>query len=131
MNLIQQIGFGILGCIIAGQIISAVNGGGLTIAVGGIIAAPCIGFVATFGIAILHIFERYAFVPQIISFFVLIGSAGKNLDHSAVSQGPRGTVTANRCSFFAFIYASVVGFGVIGADFSVYYPIDTPINITF
>lgn len=131
LNLIQQIGFGILGCIIAGQIISAVNGGCLTIAVGCIIAAFCIGLVATFGIAIVHIFERYAFIPQMVALFVLIGSAAKNFDHSAVSQGPPGTVTANRCSFFTLIYANVIGFGAIGADFYVYYPIDTPKYITF
>ena len=71
LNLIQEIGSGILGCIIAGQFISAVNGGGLTIAVGCIIAAPCIGLVATFGFANFHIFERYAFVPQIIALSVL------------------------------------------------------------
>lgn len=125
LHLIQQIGFGIFGCIIVGQIISAVNGGGLTIAVGCIIATLCISLVATFGIAIVHIFERYAFAPQIIVLLVLIGSAAKNFDHSAVSEDPLSTVIANRCSFFALIYASVVGFGAIGADFYVYYPINT------
>ena len=66
-----------------------------------------------------------------IALFVLIGSTAKNFDHSADSQGPPGTITANPCSFFALMYASVVGFGVIGADFCVYYPIDTPKYIPF
>ncbi|KAL9597049.1 MAG: hypothetical protein Q9179_004406 [Wetmoreana sp. 5 TL-2023] len=127
----MQLGWGIIGCVITGQIISAVNGAGLTIAVGCIVAALCIGLVATFGIAIVHTYERYAFVPQMIALFVLIGSAARNFDHSAVSQGPPGTITAHRCSFFALEYASVLGFGAVAADFFVYYPTNTPKYITF
>ena len=40
--------------------LSAVNGAGLTIAVGCAISALCIGLVAAFGIAILHTYERSA-----------------------------------------------------------------------
>ena len=40
--------------------LSAVNGAGLTIAVGCAISALCIGLVAAFGIAILHVYERSA-----------------------------------------------------------------------
>ena len=58
LNLIQQIGWGIIGCIIAGQMFSAVNGHGLSIAVGCVISALCIGLVATFGIRLVHRFER-------------------------------------------------------------------------
>lgn len=58
LNLIMQVGWGTIGCIIAGQMLSAVNGAGLTIAVGCIISALCIGFIAAFGIAIVHTFER-------------------------------------------------------------------------
>jgi len=62
---------------------------------------------------------------------VLVGSAGKNFDISAVSVGSAGTVTANRCSFVALEFASVIGFAAIGADFYVYYPTTTPKWITF
>ncbi|KAL8695479.1 MAG: hypothetical protein Q9218_000057 [Villophora microphyllina] len=131
LNLIQQAGYGILGCIISGQIISAVNGGNLTIAVGCVISALCIGLIATFGIAIVHTFERYAFIPQLIALFVLIGSAAKDFDHTAISQGTSGMINANRCSFFALQYANIVGFSVLAADFYVYYPADTPKYATF
>ena len=74
---------------------------------------------------------RYAFIPQLIAILVLIGSAGRNFDTSATSIGPAGTITANRCSFFALIFASVIGFAAIGADFYVYYPTTTSKRITF
>lgn len=60
LNLVMQIGWGIIACITAGQMLSAINGGGLTIAVGCVISALCIGLIATFGIAFVHGFERYA-----------------------------------------------------------------------
>ena len=57
-NIIQQVGFGTIGCIITGQMITAVNGGSLSLAVGCVIAALCIGLVATFGITYLNKIER-------------------------------------------------------------------------
>ena len=58
LNVIMMMGWGIIGCIIAGQMFSAVNGGGMSIAVGCVISALCIGLIATFGIAIVQIYER-------------------------------------------------------------------------
>lgn len=130
LNLIMQIGWGIIGCIIAGQMFSAVNGGGLSVAVGCIVSAFCIGFIATFGIAIVHTFERYAFIPQLFAILVLIGSAWRNFDTSVASVGPAGTITANRCSFFALEFANVIGLSAIAADFYVYYPATTSKRLT-
>ena len=59
LNVVLQLGWGILGAIVAGQMFSAVNGGHLTIVVGCVIGALCIGLVAGFGIAIIHVYERY------------------------------------------------------------------------
>ena len=60
LNVIMQIGFGTVLSIVAGQMLSAVNGAGLTIAVGCIISALCTGLIASFGITLVHRFERYA-----------------------------------------------------------------------
>lgn len=40
-------------------------------------------------------------------------------------------MTANRCSFFALIFATVVGFSAISSDFYVYYPTNTSKPLTF
>lgn len=62
---------------------------------------------------------------------VLLGSAGKSFDTSATSVGDSSTITANRCSFFTLVFASVIGFSPVGADFYVYYPARTSKGITF
>ena len=100
LNIIMQTGWGIIGCIVAGQMISAVNGGGLTIAVGCIIAALCIGVLTTFGIAIIHVFERYSGYLQAFAVLILIGASGRQWNVDLPSVGDSATVTANRCSFF-------------------------------
>jgi purine-cytosine permease-like protein len=66
-----------------------------------------------------------------MAIFVLIGSAGKNFDTAAVSVGDSRSINANRCSFFALIFASIIGFSAISADFYVYYPKTYPKWITF
>ena len=131
LNVILQIGWGIIGAIVAGQMFSAVNGGGLSITVGCVIGALCIGLIAAFGIAIIQTFERYAWIPQVIAFMVMIGSAGPHFNTSLASVGPPGTITANRCSFFAIQFSTVIGFSAIGADFYVYYPTKTSRRLTF
>lgn len=62
---------------------------------------------------------------------ILIGSAGKNFDTSTKSVGDTGSITANRLSFFALIFASVIGYAAIGADFYVYYPTTSSKRVTF
>lgn len=63
--------------------------------------------------------------------FVLIGCTGKDWDTSAASVGDSATVSANRATFFALVFASIIGFTAISADFYVYYPKDYPKWITF
>lgn len=59
LNIILILGWGTIGCITAGQIFSAVNGHGMSIAVGCVISLLCIGLVAIFGIAIVHKLMRW------------------------------------------------------------------------
>lgn len=75
--------------------------------------------------------NRYAWYLQACAFLVLVGSSGRHWDTSVVSIGDAATVTANRCSFFALIFASIVGYSAIRSDFFVYYPANTSKPLTF
>lgn len=75
--------------------------------------------------------NRFGYIPQALALCVLIGSAGKNFDTSAVSVGDSRTINANRCSFFALVFSSIIGFSAISADFYIYYPKNYPKWITF
>lgn len=58
LNLIITVGYGIIACIIAGQILSAVSGGSMTIVVGIVITALIGWLVAVFGMAVFQIYQR-------------------------------------------------------------------------
>lgn len=62
LNMIIMVGYCTISCIIAGQILSAVSGGSMSIAVGVIITALVSWLVAVFGMAIFQTYERYGYV---------------------------------------------------------------------
>ncbi|KAG8533861.1 uncharacterized protein KY384_001602 [Bacidia gigantensis] len=149
LNVIMQVGWGTIGCIIAGQLISAVNGEGLTVAVGCIVAALLIGLIAVFGIGLVQAYERCVHnrlikkeLPRAYKIQIRLHPSsprhprpGRLLRKEFRSQcrfpGPSGTATANRCSFFALMFSSVIGFSAVSADFYVYYPTNTSKPLTF
>ena len=53
------------------------------------------------------------------------------MHRSLESVGSASAVTANRCSFFALIYSSAIGFAAMGADFYTYYPVKTSKRLAF
>lgn len=59
LNIILTIGYGVTACIIAGQILSAVSGGSMSIVVGIIITALITWLVTVFGMALFQTYQRY------------------------------------------------------------------------
>lgn len=74
---------------------------------------------------------RYAWMPQAFALLVLVGSSGRNWNTELASVGSAGTITANRCSFFALEFSTVIGFSAIAADLYVYFPVRTPKPLVF
>lgn len=58
LNLVIELGYGLVDCLVAGLILSAVNGGGMTPIVGVVVSAIITWTVTTFGIKMFHTFER-------------------------------------------------------------------------
>lgn len=139
LNMIIMVGYGTISCIIAGQILSAVSGGSMSIVVGIIITALISWLVAVFGMAVFQTYERYgcsfpcplssflplmasrwAWLPQVIVLVVLAGIAGKHFDTSSQSTGGSAAVTAGRLSFFSLSLSAPVSWAGAGSDFYVY-----------
>ena len=59
LNIILMVGWGTIDCIIGGQVLSAVSGGTMTIAVGVIVVALVELIIAAFGMQIFHAYERH------------------------------------------------------------------------
>lgn len=90
-NLVIMIGYGLVDILICGQILSAVAGGSMSVIVGVIIAAIISLVVALFGIKIFHTYERYAWVPQVMICFILVGVAGPKFYAASATVGDTET----------------------------------------
>ncbi|KAJ6171893.1 Permease cytosine/purine uracilthiamine allantoin [Penicillium chermesinum] len=126
LNLVQMIGYGLIDCVVGGQILSAVSPhGSLSVAVGIVIIAVISWAVATFGIQVFHYYERYAFLPQLIVFCILFGVSSTKFDLATATVGDARTVAGNRLSFFSICLSAAITYAPLAGDFFVYYPEQT------
>ncbi|KAH8648355.1 putative vitamin B6 transporter [Tricladium varicosporioides] len=131
LNIVIMVGYGMIDCIISGQILSAISGTGMSIAVGIIIVAIITWLVALFGIGIFHHYERWAWIPQAVALLILVGSAGPKFDTTAKSVGNTETINADRLTFLSLCLSAPVSWGATSSDFYVYFPETTSKPFTF
>lgn len=103
----------------------------MNVVVGIIIVGLVSGIMAVFGMSIFYWYQRWAWLPQVIALFVLVGSAGPKFNTIIHSQGDPITINANRLSFFSLCLSPPVAWTPTSADFYVYYPEKMPRWITF
>ncbi|KAH6639566.1 permease for cytosine/purines, uracil, thiamine, allantoin-domain-containing protein [Boeremia exigua] len=124
LNIVVLLGYGMIDCVVAGQILSAVSGNTMSVVVGIIIVAVIAWAITTFGYQIFHYYERWAWLPQLVVLCILAGVAGPNFNVSAASHGDENpdTIIGNRISFFGLTLAAAITYGGGAADYFVYYP---------
>ena len=127
LNLVVLLGYALIDAVVAGQMLSAVSSdGSLSVVVGIIIVAVITWVITTFGYSVVHYYERYAWLPQIVVLSILAGVAGPRFDLSGASQGDARTKAGNRLSFFSLCLSAAITYAGGGADYFVYYPETTP-----
>jgi NCS1 nucleoside transporter family len=134
LNIIVLLGYSLLDAVIAGQMLSAVSGtSNLNIVVGIVIVAVITWVITTFGYTVFHMYERYAWLPQIVMISILAGVAGPNFDlTTSPSEGEDPlTITGNRLSFFSLCLAAAITYSGGAADLFVYYPEYAPRSKVF
>ena len=68
---------------------------------------------------------RYAWIPQLLALFVLIGAAGPHFDSTLESTGDSFTLAANRLSFLSLCLYVPNSWAAAATDYYVYYPATT------
>lgn len=58
LNIVIMLGYGMVDCVVGGQVLSAVADGRMTVIVGIVIVAVITWLVVLFGMRIFHIYER-------------------------------------------------------------------------
>ena len=125
LNVVIEVGYGVVDCLVAGLILNAVSDYKMTVIVGIIISAIIAWVIATFGIKWFHTFERYVWVPTVLVLFILIGSAGPNFNAHSSSSGSGAVLAGNRLSYFFLAASGPLGWAPAAADFYSYNHADT------
>ncbi|KIX98734.1 uncharacterized protein Z520_05195 [Fonsecaea multimorphosa CBS 102226] len=125
LNLVIEVGYGLVNCVVAGLILSAVHGGGMSVIVGIVISALITWVITIFGIRWFHIVERWIAIPAVLVLFVLIGCASPHFNTGSTSKGSGATLAGNRLSYFFLTASGPLGWTPAAADFFVYYPVST------
>lgn len=79
VNLATLTGFVVVDNVVGGQILAVVNPGSISVRVGIVIIALITLVISFFGYKVLHQYERYSWIPILISIIVATGCSGKEL----------------------------------------------------
>jgi len=127
LNIIVLLGYSLIDCVVAGQILSAVSPhDSLSVVVGIVIVAVMTWGVTTFGYSIFHYYERWSWLPQLIIWCILAGVAGPKFDTTTPSVATGRSLIGNRLSFFSLCLSAAITYAGVGGDYFVYYPESTP-----
>ncbi|GJE86609.1 cytosine-purine permease [Phanerochaete sordida] len=122
LNVFSMQGFLILNCIIGGQTLASVSShldDTLGIVIIGLISLA----LAFCGYRVIHIWESAAWIPNAITFIIMLGVGGKHLSNAP----PTAPVTATSVvTFITTIAASVISWCMMTPDYGVYHNHETP-----
>ncbi|KXH67629.1 purine-cytosine permease FCY21 [Colletotrichum salicis] len=117
LNLATLVGFCVIMVVIGGQCLSAVGGGNVSPAVGIVIVALLALVISFCGFTILHLYERFAWIPAVIAIVIATGCGGSHLR----DQAPTEPATAQAVVSFGMIVASyMLPWACLASDFTTY-----------
>ncbi|KAE8349153.1 hypothetical protein BDV28DRAFT_152155 [Aspergillus coremiiformis] len=126
LNILTMLGYGMVNCILGGQVIYTVSGGRTAVPVGIIVVAILTWFIATLGVHLFQLYTRYAWIIQILILSIMVGSAGPSFNtSSSLRQDTPEAIASNRLSFFSLCLASAITWAPASADYFVYLPSTT------
>ncbi|KAJ5902148.1 hypothetical protein N7495_002676 [Penicillium taxi] len=122
LNILTNIGYCMLNCTVGGQILSKVSGETISVMVGIVIVALTSWVMAMFGMRVFAIYERFAWVPQIMVLCIMLGSAGPHFDFNINIESSPEHLSAKRVTFFSLCVSVGLSWAPLAADYYVYYP---------
>lgn len=126
LNVVVNLGFGVVNCIIGGQLLKAVSGGSLPLAVGIVIMVILTCAIVFFGFGVIHQFERYAWILAFVLLCVQWGESARYFSPSpGVSSVSGLDFSGAALNYFAAIFGLNSAWAAISGDYYVHYPANT------
>ncbi len=129
-NVAACIGWSAVNVIVGGQLVEALSGGAIPRQVGIFIITILTTLVSIYGYKYIHRYERYAWIPMALIFFILLIAAGPKMSFIPT---PAFNI-AEIASFFSFgggVYGFATGWSSYAADYNVNQPQGTPARDVF
>ncbi|GAA5865725.1 hypothetical protein JCM8547_002758 [Rhodosporidiobolus lusitaniae] len=126
LNLISFIGFCAVNSMVAGQVLSAVNPENLSTTAGIVIVSVVSMFISFCGYKVLHVVERWAWLPVVLAFILLAGFGGRHLGYATSFATEAPATAANVLSFLSIIVGFTISWSGCSADFNTYMRPDIP-----
>ncbi|KAI0443229.1 purine-cytosine permease [Xylaria telfairii] len=125
-NILACVGWSAVNIIVGAQLIHAINheipgyAGILVIAFSTLL-------ICAFGYKLVHLYERWSWIPSFIIFLIVLGIFARSGDFDAKSLLASGAAEAGAVlSFAASVFGFATGWTAFAADYTVYQPMDTP-----
>ncbi|KAJ0305389.1 hypothetical protein Brms1b_010845 [Colletotrichum noveboracense] len=117
LNLATLTGFCVIMAVIGGQCLSAVGEGNVSASVGIVVVALLALVISFCGFAVLHLYERFAWIPAVIAIIIAIGCGGSHLREQASTE----PATPQSVVSFGMIVASyMIPWACLASDFTTY-----------
>ncbi|KAI0159747.1 NCS1 nucleoside transporter [Xylariaceae sp. FL1272] len=128
LNAATVTGFSIVAAIVSGQTIAAINPGNVSVSVGIVIVILGSFVLSLLGYRVLHIWERYQWLPNLIAITITVGVGGR---HLANQQAVLPATAPQVLSYAGLIAGYFITFGGTASDFSIYHDPKAPVRKIF
>lgn len=119
LNAATVTGFSLVGSIVSGQTIAAINpSAGVSVNVGIIITCAVAFGTSLCGYKVIHIWQRWQWVPNLIALVIAVGCGGKELVHQVEAPPPTARQIISYGSLMAGYF---ITFGGTVSDFTIYH----------
>ena len=122
LNVITNIGYGTISCIVAGQLLSAVSGGSVTTAAGIIVVVAGAFFISFFGFRVVQLYEQYAWTLIGVLLCVQFGQSSKYFTRTPGASPSSGLDRmAAALTYFAIVFGQSAAWCSISGDYYVHF----------
>lgn len=87
--------------------------------------------ITIFGYGIVHIYEKFAWIPCFVIFLIVLAEFSYSGDFSNVPMGVGLSETGSALSFAASVFGFAAGWTSIAADYTVYQPVNSSRRLIF
>ncbi|KAK6457255.1 purine-cytosine permease [Scheffersomyces xylosifermentans] len=122
INVVACIGWGAVNIMSSAQLLHIVNNGTLPPWAGCLILVVCTILVTFFGYHVIHLYEKWSWVPNAVVFIAIIARMAMNGRFQAGEMIGGQTTAGNVLSFGGAIYGFATGWTTYASDYTVYQP---------